>query len=79
VVPQQDQVLFEAGDPLRHATFPHDTVIPLVAALKDGRSAEMAVYGHEGVMSCLDGARSCNPVLTHLVFHLVPPSRCEPK
>jgi hypothetical protein len=39
----QDQVLYEAGDPLRHAYFPHNTVVSLVAVLKDGRSAEMAV------------------------------------
>jgi CRP-like cAMP-binding protein len=50
VVLQQDQVLYEAGDPLRHATFPHDTVMSLVAVLKDGRSAEMAVYGREGAL-----------------------------
>jgi CRP-like cAMP-binding protein len=47
---RQDQVLYEAGDPLRHATFPHDAVVSLVAVLKDGRSAEMAVYGREGAL-----------------------------
>ncbi|QRM34279.1 Crp/Fnr family transcriptional regulator [Microvirga sp. VF16] len=47
---RQDQVLYEAGDPLRHAYFPHDTVVSLVAVLKDGRSAEMAVYGREGAL-----------------------------
>ncbi len=47
---QQDQVLYEVGDPLRHATFPHNTVVSLVAVLKDGRSAEMAVYGREGAL-----------------------------
>ncbi|QRM34739.1 Crp/Fnr family transcriptional regulator [Microvirga sp. VF16] len=47
---RQDQVLYEAGDPLRHAFFPHDTVVSLVAVLKDGRSAEMAVYGREGAL-----------------------------
>jgi CRP-like cAMP-binding protein len=47
---QQDQVLYEAGDPVRHACFPHDTVVSLVAVLKDGRSAEMAVYGREGAL-----------------------------
>ncbi len=47
---QQDQVLYEAGDPLRHAYFPHDTVVSLVAVLRDGRSAEMAVYGREGAL-----------------------------
>ena len=47
---RQDQVLYETGDPLRHAFFPHDTVVSLVAVLKDGRSAEMAVYGREGAL-----------------------------
>ena len=47
---QQDQVLYDAGDPLRHATFPHNTMISLVAVLQDGRSAEMAVYGREGAL-----------------------------
>ncbi|MBD2751100.1 Crp/Fnr family transcriptional regulator [Microvirga sp. BT688] len=50
VVLKQDQVLYEIGAPLRHAYFPHDTVVSLVAVLKDGRSAEMAVYGCEGVL-----------------------------
>jgi CRP-like cAMP-binding protein len=47
---RHDQVLYEVGDPLRHAFFPHDTVVSLVAVLKDGRSAEMAVYGREGAL-----------------------------
>jgi CRP-like cAMP-binding protein len=47
---QQDQVLYEVGDPLRHAYFPHDTIVSLVAVLKDGRTAEMAVYGREGAL-----------------------------
>jgi CRP-like cAMP-binding protein len=47
---RQGQVLYEAGDSLRQAYFPHDTVVSLVAVLKDGRSAEMAVYGSEGAL-----------------------------
>jgi CRP-like cAMP-binding protein len=50
---EQDQVLYEAGDTFRHAYFPHDTVVALIAVLKDGRSAEMAVYGHEGVIGLI--------------------------
>jgi CRP-like cAMP-binding protein len=46
---QQRQVLSETGDTLRHAYFPHDTVISLVAVMADGSSAEMALYGREGV------------------------------
>jgi CRP-like cAMP-binding protein len=53
VMLKQDQVLYEMGAPLRHAYFPHDTVVSLVAVLKDGRSAEMAVYGCEGVLGLI--------------------------
>jgi hypothetical protein len=40
---QQDHVLYESGDPLHHAYFPHDTVVSRVAVLKDDHSAKMAV------------------------------------
>jgi CRP-like cAMP-binding protein len=50
VLLQHNQVLHKAGDTLRHAYFPHDTVVTLVAVLGDGRSAEMAVYGREGAL-----------------------------
>jgi CRP-like cAMP-binding protein len=53
VMLKQDQVLYEMGDPLRHVYFPHNTVVSLVAVLKDGRSAEMAVYGCEGVLGLI--------------------------
>jgi CRP-like cAMP-binding protein len=45
----QRQVLYEAGDTIHHAYFPHDTVISLVAVMEDGRSAEMSLCGREGV------------------------------
>lgn len=45
----QRQVLYETGDIMRHAYFPHDTVISLVAVMDDGRSAEMSLCGPEGV------------------------------
>ena len=53
---RQDQVLYETGDPLRHAYFPHDTVVSLVAVLSDGRSAEMAIYGREGALGLIGTA-----------------------
>lgn len=46
---QQRQVLYETGDIMRYAYFPHDTVISLVAVMNDGRSAEMSLCGPEGV------------------------------
>jgi CRP-like cAMP-binding protein len=46
-------VLYEAGDTLRHAYFPHDTVVALVAVMRDGGSAEMAVIGREAMMGLI--------------------------
>jgi CRP-like cAMP-binding protein len=42
------QVLYETGDTIRYAYFPHDTVISLVAVMEDGSAAEMSLYGPEG-------------------------------
>jgi CRP-like cAMP-binding protein len=50
VVLQRGQVLYETGEPLRYAYFPHDTVVSLVAAMEDGGCAEMAVFGREGLL-----------------------------
>jgi CRP-like cAMP-binding protein len=46
---QRRQVLYETGDTIRHAYFPHDMVISLVAVMQDGSSAEMSLCGPEGV------------------------------
>jgi CRP-like cAMP-binding protein len=46
-------VLYEAQDTLRHAYFPHDMIVALVAILKDGRAAEMVVCGREGVLGLI--------------------------
>ncbi len=53
---QQRQVLCEAGDPMRHAYFPHDTVISLLAVMKDGSSAEMSICGREGVSGLINAS-----------------------
>ena len=44
---RQDQLQYKAGAPLRYPYYPHDTVVSLVAVLKDSRLAEIAVYGQE--------------------------------
>jgi CRP-like cAMP-binding protein len=64
---QQDQVLYEAGDPLRHAYFPHDTIVSLVAVLKDGRSAEMAVYGREGALGLVSAVTAAQSFGRYIV------------
>jgi CRP-like cAMP-binding protein len=43
-------VLYEPGARLEHAYFLHDCVVSLLAILEDGGSAEVAVFGCEGVV-----------------------------
>ncbi|PVE24156.1 Crp/Fnr family transcriptional regulator [Microvirga sp. KLBC 81] len=47
------QVLYEPGDPIRHAYFPHHAIVSLVNVLEDGGSVEVAVFGREGVLGLL--------------------------
>jgi CRP-like cAMP-binding protein len=39
------QILYETGDTIRYAYFPHDTVISLLAVMENGSAAEMSLYG----------------------------------
>ena len=43
------RVLYESGETVRHAYFPHGCVVSLLAVLEDGGSAEVALFGCEGV------------------------------
>jgi CRP-like cAMP-binding protein len=52
----QRQVLCETGDTMRHAYFPHDTVISLLATMEDGSSAEMSLCGREGVSGLINAS-----------------------
>ncbi|WP_420870168.1 cyclic nucleotide-binding domain-containing protein [Microvirga aerophila] len=47
------QVLYEAGDPIRHAHFPHHAVVSLVNVLEDGNTVEVALFGRGGVVGLL--------------------------
>jgi CRP-like cAMP-binding protein len=42
-------VLYESGEAIRYAYFPHDCMISLVAVMKDGGMVEMTVFGREAV------------------------------
>lgn len=46
-------VLYEPGDPIRFTYFPHDTIVSLVDVLEDGRMAEVAMFGCEGLFGLL--------------------------
>src|SRR5215217_8614443 len=43
------KALFETGDTIPFAYFPHDSMIALVTVLENGGTVEIAVYGRETV------------------------------
>ena len=43
-------VLYESGAHIEHTYFPHDCVVSLMAVLEDGGSAEVSLFGREGVL-----------------------------
>ena len=45
-----EQVLFEAGDPLRHNYFPTTAIVSLLHILEDGACTELAMTGREGMV-----------------------------
>ncbi len=50
---KRGQVLYEMGDAISHAYFPHDTIISLVNVMEDGGTVEVGVFGREGVLGLL--------------------------
>ena len=44
------RVLYEPGETIRYAYFPHTCVISLVAVMEDGGAAEVLLFGCEGVL-----------------------------
>ena len=44
------RVLYEPGEEIQYAYFPHTAVVSLVAVLEEGRTAEVALFGCEGVL-----------------------------
>ncbi len=46
----QGKVLYETGETIHHAYFPHDCIVSLVTVLEDGGTVETAVFGREGVL-----------------------------
>jgi CRP-like cAMP-binding protein len=50
---KRGQVLYEMGDIVHHAYFPHDAIISLVNVMEDGSTVEVCVFGREGVLGLL--------------------------
>ncbi len=47
------QVLYDTGDAVHSAYFPHDAVVSLVNVMEDGSTVEVGVFGREGVLGLL--------------------------
>jgi CRP-like cAMP-binding protein len=41
---QRGQILYEVGETIKYTYFPHDTMVSLVTVMRDGKSAEMALF-----------------------------------
>ncbi|WP_262273418.1 Crp/Fnr family transcriptional regulator [Microvirga yunnanensis] len=46
-------VLYEPGNPISHTYFPHNAVVSLIDVMEDGRLAEVAMFGCEGLFGLL--------------------------
>jgi CRP-like cAMP-binding protein len=46
-------VQYEPGDPIHYTYFPHDAIVSLVDVMEDGRLAEVAMFGREGLFGLL--------------------------
>ncbi len=43
------KIVYEAGETIRHAYFPHNTIVSLATVLRDGGSVEMSAFGRESM------------------------------
>ena len=53
VILMRATVLYEPGDPIGYTYFPHNAIVSLVDVLEDGRLAEVAMFGREGLFGLL--------------------------
>jgi CRP-like cAMP-binding protein len=61
------KVLYEPGEMVGHAHFPHDAVISLVAVMEDGGFVEMTVFGREAVFGFVSAFISRESLGRHVV------------
>jgi CRP-like cAMP-binding protein len=52
------QVLFDMGDAVSHAYFPHNAIVSLVNVMEDGATVEVGLFGCEGVLGLLSAMAS---------------------
>ncbi len=52
------QVLYDTGDPVTHAYFPHNAIVSLVNVMEDVATGDVGVFGCEGVPGLLSAMAS---------------------
>ncbi|PVE20180.1 Crp/Fnr family transcriptional regulator, partial [Microvirga sp. KLBC 81] len=62
-------VVYETGDLMPYAYFPHDSIVALITVLADGKTVEMAVFGREAVFG-LASALVTRQALGRYVVHV---------
>jgi CRP-like cAMP-binding protein len=67
VILPRGTILYEAGDAIRYAYFPHDIIVSLVDVMEDGSSAEMTVFGREAVLGLISAVITRQSVGRYLV------------
>jgi CRP-like cAMP-binding protein len=53
VILPKGTILYEAGDPIRYAYFPHDAIVGLINVMEDGQFVEVAACGREGLIGLI--------------------------
>ncbi|SCX90540.1 cAMP-binding domain of CRP or a regulatory subunit of cAMP-dependent protein kinases [Microvirga guangxiensis] len=49
----KNKIIYDIGETVGYAYFPHDTIVSLTTVLKDGSSVEMAVFGREAMFGLI--------------------------
>ncbi|MGF9764729.1 Crp/Fnr family transcriptional regulator [Microvirga sp. 0TCS3.31] len=60
-------VVYETGDWMSYAYFPHDAVVSLLTILADGKTVEMAVFGREALFGLTSALATCRSLGRYVV------------
>ncbi|WP_201839401.1 Crp/Fnr family transcriptional regulator [Microvirga zambiensis] len=63
----KSMILYETGDDMPYAYFPHDAVISLITVLTDGKTVEVAVFGREALLGLTSALATCRSLGRYVV------------
>ena len=59
--------VYETGDDMPYAYFPHDAVVSLITVLTDGKTVEVAVFGREALLGLTSALATCRSLGRYVV------------